>query len=56
LKLLVVEDSAVLGTALERGLTAAGFAVDVAKTGEDALLFLETSEYEAVVLDWMLPE
>lgn len=55
MKVLVVEDSEILGRALERGLEAEGFTVDLAGTGEDALVLAAGTEYDAVVLDWMLP-
>lgn len=55
MKVLVVEDSDILGRALQRGLKAEGFTVDVAPSGEDALVLLAGAEYDAVVLDWMLP-
>jgi DNA-binding response OmpR family regulator len=55
MKLLVVEDSPILGQALLRGLRAEGFVVDLAVTGEDALLLLLSTGYDAIVLDWMLP-
>ncbi|MEZ6014190.1 MAG: response regulator transcription factor [Planctomycetota bacterium] len=55
MKVLLVEDSPVLGTALVRGFVAEGFTVDHAASGEDALLRLIAAEYDVVVLDWMLP-
>lgn len=55
MKVLVVEDSPILGRALLRGLGAEGFAVDVAPSAEEALVFVLSYEYDAIVLDWMLP-
>lgn len=55
MKLLVVEDSPILGNSLLRGLRAEGFVVDLAETGEDAHLLLLTNAYDAIILDWMLP-
>jgi two-component system, OmpR family, response regulator len=40
---------------LRRGLTQEGLLVDVATTGEDAVWKATTSEYDAIVLDVMLP-
>src|SRR6185312_13815316 len=40
---------------LRRGLTEEGHAADVAATGEDALWLAEAHEYDAIVLDVMLP-
>jgi two-component system, OmpR family, response regulator len=55
MRLLLVEDDAKLVRALERGLEREGYAVDVATTGEDALSKATDQEYDAVVLDVMLP-
>ena len=55
MRLLVVEDTADLAAQLRRGLAEAGFAVDMAADGEDALHLGETEPYDAVVLDLGLP-
>jgi two-component system, OmpR family, response regulator len=55
MRLLVVEDDVKLARALERGLQREGYAVDVADTGDDALSQATTNDYDAVVLDVMLP-
>ncbi|HET8554420.1 MAG TPA: response regulator transcription factor [Rhodanobacteraceae bacterium] len=55
MKLLLVEDSERLRRTLERGLSAAGFTVDAAEDGAVAQQFLDTYEYDLVVLDLMLP-
>ena len=55
MKLLLVEDSERLRNTVQRGLRAAGFTVDVAADGVVARNFLDTYEYELVVLDLMLP-
>jgi two-component system, OmpR family, response regulator len=55
-RLLVVEDDVKLATAVGRGLRHAGYAVDVAGDGEAALLQAAVWDYDAVVLDLMLPE
>jgi two-component system, OmpR family, response regulator len=55
MRLLVAEDDVKLVRALERGLAREGYAVDVATTGDDALAQGAASEYDAVVLDVMLP-
>jgi two-component system, OmpR family, response regulator len=51
----VVEDDAKLARALERGLQREGYAVDLADTGDGALSQATTNDYDAVVLDVMLP-
>lgn len=55
MRLLVVEDQATLAEALERGLAAEGFAVDVALDGDEGLSRARTREYDALILDIMLP-
>ncbi|MEO8518905.1 MAG: response regulator transcription factor [Dermatophilaceae bacterium] len=55
MRLLVVEDEVRLGAALRRGLTAEGFLVDVATDGPTGLERARHGEYDAVVLDVMLP-
>lgn len=55
MRLLVVEDSARLRTYLAEGLTGAGYAVDTAPDGREGLIHARTTEYDAIVLDVMLP-
>ena len=55
MRLLVVEDELRLGAALRRGLTAEGFLVDVATDGPTGLERARHGDYDAVVLDVMLP-
>jgi two-component system OmpR family response regulator len=54
-RLLVVEDELRLGRALVRGLAAEGFVVDLATDGQDGLERARYGDYDAVVLDVMLP-
>ena len=54
-RLLVVEDELRLGAALRRGLTAEGMVVDVATNGPRGLEAARHGDYDAVVLDVMLP-
>jgi two-component system OmpR family response regulator len=55
MRLLVVEDEARLARALQRGLAAEGFAVDVASDGPQGLELARHGEYDAMILDVMLP-
>ncbi|MFO1376095.1 MAG: response regulator [Steroidobacteraceae bacterium] len=55
MRILVVEDDALLGDALQTGLRQAGFAVDWVRDGEAADTALATEEFSAVVLDLGLP-
>jgi two-component system OmpR family response regulator len=56
MRLLVVEDDVKLVRALERGLQREGYEVDVAYTGREALSQAAGTEYDAVLLDLMLPD
>ena len=55
MRLLVVEDEVKMAGLLVRGLREDGHAVDVARTGDDALWMGQAVEYDAIVLDLMLP-
>lgn len=55
MRILVVEDQPDLNALLAKQLTAAGYSVDRCHTGTDALDYLAGGEYDAVVLDIMLP-
>ncbi|MBL8555434.1 MAG: response regulator transcription factor [Phenylobacterium sp.] len=55
MRALVVEDDPHVGPDLVRALTAAGFAVDLARDGEDASFRGSVEDYAAVVLDLGLP-
>lgn len=55
MRVLVVEDDALLGDAIQAGLKQAGYAVDWMKDGVSADQALSTEPYAAVVLDLNLP-
>jgi two-component system, OmpR family, response regulator len=55
MRLLLVEDDAKLAAAVSRGLRGEGYAVDHAADGEAALADAHVWDYDAVVLDLMLP-
>lgn len=55
MKILVVEDEAKLAAYLHKGLSEEGFVVDVANNGLDGLHLSVESDYDAVLLDRMLP-
>jgi two-component system OmpR family response regulator len=54
-RILVVEDEVKMAALLRRGLVEEGYAADVAATGDDALWMARAVEYDAIVLDVMLP-
>jgi two-component system OmpR family response regulator len=55
MRILVVEDELKMARLLQRGLAEEGHAVDVARRGDEALWKARATEYDAVVLDVMLP-
>lgn len=55
MRILVVEDELKMAALLRRGLAEEGYAVDVAGTGDDGLWMAQAAEYDAIVLDLMLP-
>ena len=55
MRVLIVEDERRLATSLARGLTAEGFAVDVAYDGLEGLHLATEHPYDLIVLDIMLP-
>ncbi len=55
MRLLVVEDERNVATALQSGLTAEGFSVDVADDGDTGFWMAKEHEYGLIILDVMLP-
>ncbi len=55
MRLLLAEDDNKLAAQLLPGLKAAGYAIDHAANGHDALFYGETMDYDAIILDRGLP-
>jgi len=55
MRVLVVEDEAKLAALLRRGLVEEGYAADIASSGEDALWMADSTPFDAVILDVVLP-
>ncbi len=55
MRVLVVEDDLKMASLIRRGLIEEGLAVDVARSGDDALWMAGATQYDAIVLDVMLP-
>lgn len=55
MRILLIEDEADLLSGLARALREEGYAVDTADDGEEGLYKAQSAEYDAVVLDVMLP-
>ena len=56
MRILIVEDEADLLSGLARALREEGYAIDTAEDGEEGLYKAESYDYDAVVLDVMLPK
>lgn len=56
MRILVVEDEPDLRSGLVRALRDEGYAVDAADNGEDGLFNAESVDYDAIVLDVMMPK
>ncbi|CAG9183850.1 heavy metal response regulator transcription factor [Cupriavidus respiraculi] len=55
MKILVIEDELRTAEYLQKGLTESGFVVDVAMTGTDGIHLAAEMQYDAILLDVMLP-
>lgn len=56
MRVLVVEDDDLIGTAVQKGLIRVGYAVDWIRRGSDLKMAMATHEYECVILDLGLPD
>ena len=56
MRVLIVEDQALIGKALKKGLTEEGYAVDWATSLEDGTHLAMEFEYDTLILDLMLPD
>ncbi len=56
MRILVIEDNPKMASGIQRGLEEKGYAVDVCHTGFEGEDLAAANEYDAVVLDLMLPD
>ena len=56
MRILLAEDEADLNRIITRKLSSDGYSVDSCQNGSEAIDFLETADYDAVILDIMMPE
>jgi two-component system OmpR family response regulator len=56
MRVLIVEDELRMASLIRRGLVSEGLAADLASSGEEALWMAPAHDYDAVVLDVMLPD
>lgn len=55
MRLLVIEDEVKIAQSLQRGLAAEGYVVDVAYDGDQADILVSTTDYDTLIVDWMIP-
>lgn len=53
-RLLIVDEDPLVGSGLRHGLELMGYAVQMARSGRQAVALLERQPYDAMVLDWPL--
>lgn len=56
MRILVVEDDRKVAGFIEMGLREEGYAVDIARDGDEAIVLAHVNDYDAVLLDLMLPK
>lgn len=56
MRILVAEDERDLNRLIEKKLAKSGYGVDTAFDGEEALDYVEFAEYDAIILDVMMPK
>ena len=56
MRILIAEDEKSLNRIIKKRLEAEGYSVDSCFDGEEAMLFLSTGEFDAMVLDIMMPK
>lgn len=56
MRVLVVEDQRKMAKFIQKGLSEAGYSVDIAETGQSAESLAGENEYDLIVLDVMLPD
>ena len=56
MRILIAEDERDLNEMIRKKLTSEGYSVDTCYDGEDALAYLDVTEYDGVILDIMMPD
>jgi len=56
MRILVIEDEVKIAQFIKRGLQEEGYAVDVANDGEEGHFLLSSNDYDAIILDLMMPK
>jgi heavy metal response regulator len=55
MRILVVEDEQKIARFIRKGLGEEGYAVDIARDGEEALSYASSAPYDLIILDLLLP-
>ena len=55
MRLLLIEDDIEVAAYIEKGLSESGHTVDQAHDGKDGLVLATTEDYDAMIIDRMLP-
>lgn len=55
MRLLIIEDDHKIANSIRKGLQNQSYAVDVCYNGDDGLLSAQTTDYDLIILDRMLP-
>jgi DNA-binding response OmpR family regulator len=55
MRILIIEDEVKIAESLKRGLAAEGYVVDVAYDSDQADVLVGSTDYDAVLVDWMIP-
>lgn len=56
MRVLIVEDDIELAASLKKGLELSSYAVDIVHDGRSGEAYAISGEYDAAIVDWMLPE
>ncbi|MCA9310811.1 MAG: response regulator, partial [Phycisphaerales bacterium] len=56
MRVLVIEDNPKMAAGIQRGLTENGYAADISHLGHEGEDLAAAGEYDAIVLDLMLPD
>jgi heavy metal response regulator len=56
MRILVVEDEQKIARFIRKGLAEEGYAVDIARNGEEALSYAASAPYDLIILDLLLPK
>ena len=56
MRILIIEDEKKIASLIKRGLKEEGYAADIASDGNEGEFLATTNQYDAIILDIMLPK